>query len=105
MAVGRSTGSHAFVIGYRESMDVTIVADDLTGACDTGALFAGRGSVSVVIAPALPDTNLEVIALDIETRARSDADAAAAVKLAVVGSTKTPDRLRRWEVVRWFSAA
>ena len=80
MAFGRSPGSHTFVIGYKESMDVTIVADDLTGACDTGALFAGRGPVSVVIAPALPDTDLEVITLDIETRALSDADAAAAVR-------------------------
>src|SRR5262249_57661696 len=60
--------------------DVTIVADDLTGACDTGALFAGRGPVSVVIAPVLPDTDLEVLTLDIETRALSDADAAAAVR-------------------------
>ena len=33
------------------------------------------------------------------------ADAAAAVKLAVFGSTKTPDLLRSWAVVRLFSAA
>ena len=30
---------------------LTIVADDLTGACDTGALFAGRGPVAVTVWP------------------------------------------------------
>jgi uncharacterized protein YgbK (DUF1537 family) len=30
---------------------LTIVADDLTGACDTGALFAGRGAVPVSVWP------------------------------------------------------
>src|SRR5262249_60948032 len=61
-------------------MDVTIVADDLTGACDTGALFAGQGPVSVVVAPNLPDVDLDVVTLDTETRALSDADAAAAMR-------------------------
>jgi uncharacterized protein YgbK (DUF1537 family) len=61
-------------------MDVTIVADDLTGACDTGALFAGRGPVSVVIAPALPEADPEVVTLDTETRALSETDAASAVR-------------------------
>ncbi len=32
-------------------MGVTIIADDLTGACDTGALFAGQGLVGVFVAP------------------------------------------------------
>src|SRR5262249_60696643 len=69
-------------------MDVTIVADDLTGACDTGALFAGRGPVSVVVAPNLPDVDLEVATLDTETRALSDDDAAAAMRR--VGAALAP---------------
>ena len=73
-------------------MDVTIVADDLTGACDTGALFAGRGPVSVVVAPNLPDVDLEVVTLDTETRALSDDDAAAAMRR--VGAALAP-RLAR----------
>src|SRR5215813_14063737 len=73
-------------------MDVTIVADDLTGACDTGALFAGRGPVSIVVAPNLPDVDLEVVTLDTETRALSDDDAAAAMRR--VGAALAP-RLAR----------
>jgi hypothetical protein len=30
------------------SQVVTIIADDLTGACDTGCLFAGSGPVGVL---------------------------------------------------------
>ena len=35
-------------------MLLTIVADDLTGARDTGALFTGPGRVGVFVAPAGP---------------------------------------------------
>src|SRR5215470_14506046 len=73
-------------------IDVTIVADDLTGAGDTGALFAGQGPVSVVVAPNLPDVDLEVVTLDTETRALSDDDAAAAMRR--VGAALAP-RLAR----------
>jgi len=97
MAVGRAPGSRTFVIGYRESMDVTIVADDLTGACDTGALFAGRGPVSVVIAPALPEADPEVVTLDTESRALSENDAASAVRRL---STALASRLARSAVFK-----
>lgn len=61
-------------------MAVTIIADDLTGACDTGALFAGRGPVGVFVAPELPGPNVEAAALDVETRALPAAEAAAAIR-------------------------
>lgn len=50
-------------------MPLTILADDLTGACDTGALFAGRGPVTVAVAPANPAGAREVLVLDTESRA------------------------------------
>jgi len=62
-----------FVIGYRCSMAVTIIADDLTGACDAGALFAGLGPVGVFIAPELPDARWPAAALDCESRGRAPA--------------------------------
>jgi uncharacterized protein YgbK (DUF1537 family) len=61
-------------------MDVTIIADDLTGACDTGALFTGRGPVTVLIAPELPWPGLAVAALDTETRTLPAAGATAAMQ-------------------------
>ena len=32
-------------------MTLTIIADDLTGACDTGCLFAGPAPVGVIAGP------------------------------------------------------
>jgi uncharacterized protein YgbK (DUF1537 family) len=61
-------------------MGVTIIADDLTGACDAGALFAGRGPVGVFLAPELPCPVLEAAAVDTETRALPAAEAAAAMR-------------------------
>ena len=56
------------------SMTLTILADDLTGACDTGALFAAAGPVPVTIWPSpAPDGPVRVI--DTETRSL-DADTA-----------------------------
>lgn len=49
-------------------MPLTILADDLTGACDTGALFGGRGPVAVTVSPASPATTREVLVLDTESR-------------------------------------
>ena len=66
-------------------MGVTIIADDLTGACDAGALFAGRASVGVFLAPELPGPDLEAAAVDIETRALPAAEAAAAMRRATTG--------------------
>src|SRR5438034_10566435 len=56
-------------------LPLTIIADDLTGACDTGALFAARGPVPVTV---WPDAALRapVSVVDTETRALDPADAA-----------------------------
>jgi uncharacterized protein YgbK (DUF1537 family) len=63
---------------------LTIVADDLTGACDTGALFAGKFPVPVAIWPDPPRpapvrlVDTESRALDTREAARRAAAAAAA---------------------------
>ena len=68
------------------SQVVTIIADDLTGACDTGCLFAGPGPVGVLAAPALtgPDdsSSMPVIAIDTESRALASREAADAIHAA-----------------------
>ena len=64
-------------------MAVTIIADDLTGACDAGALFAGRGPVGVFVAPDLPDAGWPAAALDTESRALQPAAAAERVRRVV----------------------
>ena len=65
---------------------LTIIADDLTGACDTGCLFAGAGPVEVVAEPALPGADAHalgpVIAIDTETRHLPPDEAASAVRAA-----------------------
>ena len=66
-------------------MAVTIIADDLTGACDAGALFAGRGPVGVFVAPELPDARWPAAAVDTESRALPPAAAASLVRRAVDG--------------------
>ncbi len=72
------------------SQVVTIIADDLTGACDTGCLFAGPGPVGVLAAPALTaadssvgaPVSMSVIAIDTESRALPPRGAAAAIHAA-----------------------
>ena len=59
-------------------MVLTIVADDLTGACDTGTLFAGHAPVPVTVWPAAPPA-ANVRVLDTESRAATGAEAAARV--------------------------
>jgi uncharacterized protein YgbK (DUF1537 family) len=59
-------------------MSLTIVADDLTGACDTGSLFAGDGPLPLAIWPAVP-APAAVRVVDTESRAVSADDAAARV--------------------------
>ena len=59
-------------------MSVTIIADDLTGACDTGSLFAGEGPVPLAIWPAAP-ARAAVCLVDTESRAAGEDDAAARV--------------------------
>src|SRR5258705_480938 len=53
----------------------TIVADDLTGACDTGALFAARGPVPVTVWPD-PPLHAPVTVVDTESRTLDPVDAA-----------------------------
>ena len=65
---------------------LTILADDLTGACDTGALFAGRHSVPVTVWPT-PAANAPVRAVDTETRAL---DGATATERAVAAAIAAP---------------
>ena len=65
------------------SQVVTIIADDLTGACDTGCLFAGPGPVGVLAAPALSAADSSIITpvltIDTESRALPHREAAAAI--------------------------
>ena len=61
------------------SLPVTILADDLTGACDTGCLFAGSGPVGVTVAPLLSSAGRPVLAVDTGTRARSPQTATDAI--------------------------
>jgi uncharacterized protein YgbK (DUF1537 family) len=63
-------------------MSLAILADDLTGACDTGAVFAGAGAVSVTVWPRR-SADAAVRVLDTETRALSSAEAARCVAAAV----------------------
>jgi uncharacterized protein YgbK (DUF1537 family) len=66
-------------------MALTIVADDLTGACDTGTLFAARGPVPVAVWPRSPGP-AEVRVVDTETRALAPAEAARRVGHAVAAA-------------------
>lgn len=74
-----------FVVGYRASMAVTMIADDLSGACDAGALFAGHGPVGVFVAPELPDMRWPAAAVDTESRAATPAAAAESVRRTAGG--------------------
>ena len=66
-------------------MAVTIIADDLSGACDAGALFAGHGPVGVFVAPDLPGAGRPAAAVDTESRTLPPPDAAARVRGAAAG--------------------
>jgi uncharacterized protein YgbK (DUF1537 family) len=66
---------------------LTIVADDLTGACDTGTLFAGRGPVPVTVWPRRA-VEAAVRVVDTESRALPAAEAAGRVA-AVAGRART----------------
>jgi uncharacterized protein YgbK (DUF1537 family) len=59
------------------TMRAGIVADDLTGACDTGAVFAARGLATMVLLPdtPLPASPPEVVVMDTESRGRSAGEA------------------------------
>jgi len=79
-------------MGATASTMVSIIADDLTGACDTGCLFAGCGPVGVVAEPALPSSDRAVITVDTESRPLAPDDAARAVREA---AGHLADRLAR----------
>ncbi len=72
-------------------MSLTIIADDLTGACDTGAVFAGRGRVGLFVDPEVPGPVGEVAVADTETRSLVPARAAERVGRA---ATLMGQRLR-----------
>ncbi|MGH7301319.1 MAG: four-carbon acid sugar kinase family protein, partial [Candidatus Rokuibacteriota bacterium] len=58
----------------------TIIADDLTGACDTGCLFAGPGLVGVVAEPVLPFAHRTVVTVDTESRRLAPDEAARVIR-------------------------
>lgn len=60
---------------------LTILADDLTGACDTGTLFAGGAAVPVTVWPQ-PAGRAPVRVLDTESRTLNATDAARRVEAA-----------------------
>lgn len=62
-------------------MVVTLIADDLTGACDAGALFAGRGRVGVFVDNCSPVAEWDVAAVDTESRGLDPTAAAKRVDL------------------------
>jgi uncharacterized protein YgbK (DUF1537 family) len=72
------------------SRPLTIVADDLTGACDTGSLFTARAPVPVSVWPRRPPTG-PVNVVDTETRALPAAEAAERV-----GGVAQGGRARHW---------
>jgi len=78
-------------------MGVTIVADDLTGACDTGAVFAGRGAVGVYVRPALPSARWPAAAVDTESRTLAPEAAAGEARRA---ARALGDRVRAGRVFK-----
>ena len=70
---------------------LTIVADDLTGACDTGALFAARAPVPVSVWPRRAAADAVVRVVDTESRALSAPDAAERMATVAAGG-----RARHW---------
>lgn len=67
---------------------LTLVADDLTGACDTGGLFAAAGSVPVTVWPQ-PPSPAPVCVVDTESRVLGAREAAARVAGTVVDAASS----------------
>jgi uncharacterized protein YgbK (DUF1537 family) len=67
---------------------LTILADDLTGACDAGAPCAGRAAVPVTVFPDVR-ANGTVAVVDTESRGLPAADAACRVRAAASGAAGT----------------
>jgi uncharacterized protein YgbK (DUF1537 family) len=62
---------------------LVIVADDLTGAADTGACFAGAGLATVIPLSGTMIPNADVVVLSTDSRDLSASDAACAVSAAM----------------------
>ena len=74
---------------------LAIVADDLTGAADTSACFAGAGYATVIpLAGTAPAA--DVIALTTESRDMDAGSAARVTAAAVAGLCAAPDGAPRW---------
>ncbi len=69
-------------------LPLTIIADDLTGACDTGALFAARGPVPVTVWPD-PPLRAPISVVDTETRSLAPAEAARRVTVVARNVART----------------
>src|SRR5262245_37679791 len=65
-------------------MQAMLIADDLTGACDAGAQFAGRGPVPVFVAPSSPGSEWNIAVVDTESRSLSPDDASNRIRAAVM---------------------
>jgi uncharacterized protein YgbK (DUF1537 family) len=63
----------------------TMIADDLTGACDAAAPFAAAGPVGVFVAPDAPSCGWSFAAIDTESRGLDPAEAADRVRAALEG--------------------
>jgi uncharacterized protein YgbK (DUF1537 family) len=61
-------------------MVATLIADDLTGACDAGALFSGAGPIGIVTDGLAVDPHRDVVAADTETRSLDAGEAAKEVR-------------------------
>src|SRR6185295_17045068 len=61
-------------------MTITLIADDLTGACDAGAHFSGRGRVGVFVDATRVDATRAVAVVDTESRTLSPSEAGARVR-------------------------
>jgi uncharacterized protein YgbK (DUF1537 family) len=69
------------------TMRAGIVADDLTGGCDTGAVFAARGLATIVLLPGapLPPSLPDVLVMDTEGRGHPAGEARSRAREATAG--------------------
>lgn len=78
-------------------MTVTLIADDLTGACDAAAVFTGRGRVGVFLEPFAIDCGWDVVALDTGSRGLTPAESRERVRAA---ARSVKDRLSAGSVFK-----
>jgi uncharacterized protein YgbK (DUF1537 family) len=85
-----------------------VVADDPTGAADTGHEFAARGLDVAVVGPNAPDGDADVLVVDTDSRERAPGRAATRVRAAVdrpaAGVYKKLDSTLRGNVVAELDA-